>query len=163
MRNHEPLNAADRELEAALAGLQPAHVAIDRDRLMFQAGRASVQPKGRGLWPVLSAGLAAALVLSVATRPDPAQTQRLAADLAPSVLLAPSAAAEATPDPSGDYVTLRREVLQKGLAALPDPPAAPVADRHADLETLLGPPPQNRTGRWPWESNILDKLIGDPS
>jgi hypothetical protein len=58
------LTPAERELEGALRGLKPAGVSIDRDRLMFAAGRASA---GRSVfrWRVTSAA-AAVLVGSMA-------------------------------------------------------------------------------------------------
>src|SRR5262245_5081507 len=49
-----------KALEAALGGLKPAAGAIERDRLMYLAGRASLE-RGRGLarfgWPLASAAL----------------------------------------------------------------------------------------------------------
>jgi hypothetical protein len=50
--------------EALLAGLEPAAPALDRDRLMYEAGRASMDAGGRGAWPVatLCVGLVALAV-----------------------------------------------------------------------------------------------------
>ena len=39
MENENPLTPEDRALEASLARLRPVRTGIDRDRLMFEAGR----------------------------------------------------------------------------------------------------------------------------
>ena len=59
MQEPTPLTPAELELEAALGSLRPAPPGIDRDRLMFSAGRASVRNPVRR-WPAASAALAAA-------------------------------------------------------------------------------------------------------
>jgi hypothetical protein len=54
-----------KAFEALLAGLEPAAPALDRDRLMYEAGRASVEAAaGRRGWPavVLCVGFVAAAI-----------------------------------------------------------------------------------------------------
>ena len=71
-------------LEAALASLAPRSAAIDRDRLMYEAGRASVSTvraaaHGGWAWPAAFSGmsaLAASLFLALVLRP-PAVVERL--------------------------------------------------------------------------------------
>jgi len=62
------LDPVEREVEAALAGLTPAAPAIDRDRLMFEAGRRegmkSAQRKVMS-WRGVSGALAAGLLVSI--------------------------------------------------------------------------------------------------
>ncbi|HJT31371.1 MAG TPA: hypothetical protein VJ783_04925 [Pirellulales bacterium] len=64
-------------LEAALASLAPRPATIDRDRLMYEAGRASVStvpaaPHGRWAWPAAfsaMSAIAASLFLALVLRP----------------------------------------------------------------------------------------------
>ena len=50
-----PLNAELAAVEATLAGLVPAESSLDRDRVMYLAGRASVRPaKSPRLWQATS-------------------------------------------------------------------------------------------------------------
>ena len=62
------LDPVEREVEAALAGLGPVAPAIDRDRLMFEAGRREATKSTRNKltgWRVMSGALAAGLLVSV--------------------------------------------------------------------------------------------------
>ena len=78
MSDEQPLNPAERELEAALGALHPAQVPIDRDRMMFEAGRCSVRPRrGPIVWQTLSSALAAALVVSVSLHRQPREVERV--------------------------------------------------------------------------------------
>src|SRR5688500_18394876 len=54
MSDEGNLNAAERELEAALGALRPSPAAVDRDSLMFEAGRRSVGGRRPLAWQVLS-------------------------------------------------------------------------------------------------------------
>jgi hypothetical protein len=78
------------ELEAALAALAPRAERLNRDRLMFLAGQASVEPKisqaaqpqlpSRWAWPVAFAamsGIAASLLAALAIRPAPQASERI--------------------------------------------------------------------------------------
>ena len=70
MRNTDGLTPIDIELEAALGGLRIATGAISRDRVMFDAGRASARRRSRP-WQGASCVLALALLVSIASRPAP--------------------------------------------------------------------------------------------
>lgn len=71
-----------KSLEAALASLRPTPGGLDRDRLMFRAGEESARRlrMGRLVWPAAcaaSAGVAAALVLMLVSRPGPEVVERV--------------------------------------------------------------------------------------
>jgi hypothetical protein len=121
------------DLEASLAGLSPSPAALDRDRLMFQAGRASVGV--RWLWPACTGAAvltAAALALVLVLRPAPILIveQRVVSvrqetpppvpphsDPPPEPWLETSA-----PLPQTDYLRRRQEVLRWGVDMLPPLP-----------------------------------------
>ena len=73
-----PLNEDLKAVEARLAALSPAAGGLDRDRLMYEAGRASAGHLGSGrLWPasaiamtMVSAILATALFVQTRTAPQ---------------------------------------------------------------------------------------------
>ena len=76
MSTDDPLNSADamnsaeavarrKAIEAQLAGLRPSTAALDRDRLMFAAGRAAA---ARSHWSHAAALVAAASVALVVGR-----------------------------------------------------------------------------------------------
>ena len=74
MHEHEPLTPDLQALEARLAGLAPTS-GVDRDRLMYEAGRAAVagSPSAgrRAAWPVATLLVAvAALVVGRWTAPQ---------------------------------------------------------------------------------------------
>jgi len=72
-----------QSLEAALAALVPRAERLDRDRLMFEAGRESVlksASRGRWAWPALSTAmtaLAGALLVMLVLRPEPRVVERI--------------------------------------------------------------------------------------
>jgi hypothetical protein len=138
----EPIPTPDLAgLEAALKELTPASVPLDRDRLLFRAGQASVQgrrwlwPSVAGLFALTTIGLAAALAL----RPAPGVVERtivvrvpVPAPPAPPIQPGPRPAPSPgsgperqetlsyEPRPNG-YLRLRNEVLRWGVEALPGP------------------------------------------
>ena len=73
MLNENGLNPAEMELEAALGGLQPVAVVIERDRLMYRAGQSSARRRNLA-WPILSIALALMLGVSLLHQPE-RQTQ----------------------------------------------------------------------------------------
>ena len=87
LKPREPKQAdASRRFEAELAALTPRAAALDRDRLMFLAGQASLpaahanQPVRRWAWPAAFSGmtaLAASLLVVLAIRPAPRVVERL--------------------------------------------------------------------------------------
>lgn len=130
----ERLTPGEMELEAALAGLTPARAAsINRDRVMFLAGRASTRRR-RYLWQGASVLLLVVLVASLVTRPkperEPAQRDLIAAGRNQTVSVTVAAGATPDIDPAQveayrDYVRLRRWVLERGVDALPGSAVAP--------------------------------------
>jgi len=122
MRNDDGMTPLERELEAALGGLAPARANIDRDCVMFRAGRASVRRKNR-LWQGLSSILVILLLVSIVSRPQSTPRERRADTVVyntPS--LSPSVAAtvdENRAEAFRQYVRTRRAVLDQGVEALP--------------------------------------------
>jgi len=153
---HDPELTA---VEQALAGLAPTVGQLNRDALMFAAGRGSVR---RGwTWPIAAMGstlaaLALAAVLLFHPTPEPVEriVYRDAApkiekidprpDPAPSAEEAPSSGPQ-RPEP--DYLTVRNQVVRWGDAGLPSaPPAAD--DKPAKREDLLDLPADVRADPW---------------
>ena len=156
MQDEQHLTPAQRELEAALASLAPAGPGIDRDRLLYHAGLAAGRSACRR-WA--AAATAAAVVLAavlavVATFPRGA-TERI-------VYVRPAAAKPDRPhrlEPwtvqvaTGDaarpeYLRLRREVLARGLGALPAAASAGgVSEMNEEYRQLLSRPAAQPLGR----------------
>lgn len=151
-------------LERALAGLAPSPGALDRDALMFAAGRASVR---RGwAWPCAAAGATVAALLFGALlllRPEPEPVVRFVPVPAPprqnetpSPPDAPSAVGEApAPAPKGsplppepNYLTVRHQVERWGDAGLPRAPIPATDERSMPPNDLLDLPPDVRADPW---------------
>ena len=135
MQNDDRLTPSERELEAVLGGLRPAHSKMNRDRVMYLAGRMSTRGQNR-IWQGLSFCLVAMLVVSIVSKP-----RRPATEIRPEIV------ADATPNMTGrgfsarlpepferrgfesfvNYVRTRRAVLDRGMEALPASRAAPPA------------------------------------
>jgi len=141
MQDEKDLTPAQRELEAALASLAPARPAIDRDRLLYQAGLLAGRSAYRR-WA--AAATAAAVVLAailavVAAFPRGAAerivyVRRPAARPDQPLHLEPWTLGTATGQaPRAEYLHLRSEVLAKGLGALP-PAASGSGDGETDEE-----------------------------
>ncbi len=71
-------------MEAELAGLRPREDRLDRERLIFRAGQASVAGRQAGIvrwaWPAVSAGMTAAaatLLVMLLVRPEPRERIRI--------------------------------------------------------------------------------------
>jgi len=118
-------------IEEALAALRPAACGPDRDRLMWEAGRASRRTPTA--WPIATALLAVAVAALAAwprEAPAPRVVERVVyvtRDPAPAVpvSLPPVAAApqEQAWQPAGPgYLELRRAVLARGVDAIPEGP-----------------------------------------
>lgn len=145
MREEEGLTPAEREFEAALAGLQPTGASIDRDQMMYRAGYAAGNRRSR-IWQGATVVLAIAFAGTLAMRtlvstPDayrqmansPSSTQRM--------MVVVDDARTDTPRSAGtcSYLTLRNEVLEKGLVALPSPRTGSTSDEPPlTIESLLG-------------------------
>lgn len=122
-----------KALEAGLAGLVPAS-GLNRDQLMFQAGKQSAARPG-WLWPGATAAMALiALGLgALALRPGAAPPGRIVyvaikekilvpaepANVAPAMPAASAANEENDSLVQGSYLKLRNQVLQEGVDSLP--------------------------------------------
>ncbi len=162
MRKEDGLTPAETEFEAALAGLQPAGTAIDRDALMYRAGVQAGCRHNRP-WQIASMLLGAALAASLAAQVlprDSGQSPQIT-DSADRVRQALAGISKVDQPAESHYFNLRREILEKGLAALPEP-AADKSGRQPPLtlRELLGEPdPTVRTTR---QLGIMDRiLLGD--
>jgi len=120
MQNQEDLSPAEKALASALGQVRPTANRLNRDELMFNAGRAAAG--GRGPWQMLSGVLTVLLLGSILTRPglnesrelsSPGDTPRL--EMA-QVLHHP---VQVESGGSMEYVTLREKVIERGLDALP--------------------------------------------
>ncbi|MBN1764597.1 MAG: hypothetical protein JW860_05015 [Sedimentisphaerales bacterium] len=125
MSNQENLTPAQQELESALAALQPGSSVINRDLLLFRAGRKSVRRHNR-LWQTLTGTLAVMLAISLGYRPAPPSITSQFASQKTTPLTLQSSGFEKmtfTPDKSnwddGSYFKLRKKVLEEGLDVLP--------------------------------------------
>ncbi len=136
----EPLEPRLNEVATALAALAPRPPALDRDRLLFHAGRASAPRPW--FWRLTTAGstaLAAVLAALLLFRPAPAPVERIVyirVEPAPPKADAPPAAAPAEseppavplyPWPATPYARMEDKVLRWGLDGLAEPPAPPDA------------------------------------
>jgi hypothetical protein len=129
-------------VETALAGLAPEAGRLNRDRLLYEAGRLSA-PRRIG-WPVATvmlAGLAMALSLQLAARPGPEvrtvevvryvdRSEPRNGDTHSSNLNSDYSVAI----PANNYLSLRDRVLRQGADALPPLPI--VADHSLPEETI---------------------------
>jgi hypothetical protein len=126
------MSGEERELssvEEALAALRPAACGLDRDRLMWEAGRASRRTPVA--WP-LAAAAAALVAVALAVRPgeppQPQAVERLVyvtagpAPPTPAPFLRPAATGivAVRQPPHAGYLELRRAVLARGLDGLPE-------------------------------------------
>jgi hypothetical protein len=124
------------DVEASLGKLSPSPAALDRDRLMFQAGRASVRVPW--LWPAAAATAtltAAALALVLVFRPAPLSVVETKVVIIHKETLPPTPFSEPPPEswvkaevwtdeprPQTDYLRRRQEVLRWGVDMLPPTP-----------------------------------------
>ena len=164
--NEDNLTGAERELAAALGTLTAAPTGINRDRLMFQAGRASIRRPYR-IWAVAASALAVVLAVHVVAgphKPAPEQVAHRPAAPALQLPLPSSVAGIDLPGPGEtEYIRLREEVLAHGLSALPEPIAS--AEPAEAPDAWCTPPDRPRTVTIPIGIRILLKLsyLGDES
>src|SRR5262249_25175621 len=112
-------------LEAALAALRPAPDALERDTLMYQAGRASVRRPG-WLWPGATAMLAVALAGVLAWRPTKVEERVVIVPTTAERSDHPGYDTVSLPEPPRDgYLRLRQRVLRDGVEALTAPNGPP--------------------------------------
>jgi hypothetical protein len=137
-----------KDVEFALQSLSPAAGSVNRDHLMFEAGRAAARRAARP-WQAMTGVLMAALVTVMALprtvdRPDRVAGANPGAPGVPQSAGAELGHAEPLPQPPDMaldpefgplvYIQLRRRVLEEGLEALPaaprGDPAPPLDPRH---------------------------------
>ncbi|MCI0464802.1 MAG: hypothetical protein L0Z62_48375 [Gemmataceae bacterium] len=152
--SEQAYDAELRRLEAALATLTPRVDTLDRDRLMFQAGQASVPRRG-WLWPCTSAALAAVSVAlgGMLLRPGPRIVEHVVYLPRPEAAPLPAPLVETArtdPDPGATasaesegwptdnaYFRLQQHLFRWGLDGLPPPsPALPPEPLEAFLKSL---------------------------
>jgi len=120
MHKEEGLTPAERELESVLGRLKPAASTLNRDELMFNAGRATA---GRARpWQMLSVVLMALLLCSVLIRPEIYESRESSRPHDPGQLrIVQTTYRPAKTDSPGPlvYPTLRRNIVRDGLDAWP--------------------------------------------
>lgn len=152
MQSEERLTPAERELEMALAMLAPV-ATIDRDRMMFRAGQASMRGRQR-LWHGTTAALAVALVASVGIRmiPQPPAGQHFAANPVRSTEPGQLVSDLGTGDKNeleyrAEYLSLRDRVLIGGVDVLPAPSgSASASESPIRIERLVPARPAPKRG-----------------
>ncbi len=134
----EPLDPQLTDLGRALAGLAPAPPTLDRDRLLYEAGRTAAAPRP---WGWATAAAFAALSLALVVRPErqrvvevcvvervtpqtPAATDAVESSKTATFAVLPG------DGPAGGYLRLRNQVVAWGPDVLPatlSPAATPPA------------------------------------
>ena len=142
MYNEENLNPAEQELESALRQLKPIANTLNRDVLMFNAGRATAGKKRP--WQMFSGVLVVLLLCSVWLRPDLNGTQSLSFVPEPGEFQMAQASYQPVPAESPDslvYPVLRQNIVKYGLDALRFQEgmshSEPLKDRKQLLESML--------------------------
>jgi hypothetical protein len=134
----EPIDPGLNEIAAALGALQPNPPALDRDRILFQAGRASAGRPWLWLATTAAATLVAAVLAGVLVfRPAPPPVVQIVYKDPPAPTPAPPPQDQAPPAPPESeppapsypwpqtpYGRLQDRVLRWGLDGLGDPPPA---------------------------------------
>ena len=160
MGTRDPLSHAESELAASLAALNPASHGIDRDRLLFDAGRRDAS-RVRWVWPGLSAMLMAALVVLLVRPREPQVVERIVHVTAPRpavekrAIPAPVWIDEETDDPSDllAYAKRQQEMLAQGVDALPEPRYFSTSDAgtSVSIDDFLGTGPVRHAPRGPFD------------
>ena len=126
-------------LEAALGSLRPTPPTIDRDQLMYEAGR-EARPQRSGL-TTLALVACSAIALGIGRWTAPTTVSPEPIQLAENVGEQAQAVAEASLTNPASYFQLRRHLNDADLAAIGSSPAlptpTPAADRAALLHELL--------------------------
>ena len=142
MYNEENLTPAEQELESVLGQLKPIANTLNRDELMFNAGRATAGKKRP--WQMLSGVLTVLLLCSVLVRPDLNGTRSLSSGPEPGqfrmtqTLYQP---VQAESPGSLAYPMLRENIVRYGLDALRFQQgmshSEPLKNRKQMLESML--------------------------
>ena len=120
MYKEESLSPAEQELESVLGQLKLAANTLNRDELMFNAGRAAVGRKKP--WQMLSGLLTVLLLCSVLIRSDTHGPPEPSSPHDPGhfeVAQTMNPPAQIESPGSLTYPTLRRNIVRHGLDALP--------------------------------------------
>lgn len=135
------LTPSEERLEAALGSLKPGAASVNRDALMFAAGRASAR-RQHYVWQGISVSLLVLLAVSIATRPKPIEPQvreiLVTASAQSSVAVPPTRRVSepidvAEIEAAARYRRLQRAVLERGIEALPASVASPSTEREPPL------------------------------
>lgn len=138
MQNEESLNPAEQALESALGQLRPAANRLNRDELMFKAGLAAAGAKRP--WQMLSGILTVLLIGSILIRPGSngsGESQPAPGSAEYDVARVFDSPAEVWSDGSLEYVTLRQNVVERGLDGLPSRRSAGPSETHTSRKQLL--------------------------
>jgi hypothetical protein len=134
------LTPSEERLEAALGSLKPGAALVNRDSLMFAAGRASAR-RQHYVWQGTSVSLLVLLAVAIATRPKPIEphVREIVAVSAQSSAAVPFTRRASEPIDETElaefaqYVRLRRAVLERGVDALPASVVSPSTEREPPL------------------------------
>jgi hypothetical protein len=142
MYNEENLNPVEQELESALGQLKPTANTLNRDVLMFNAGRATAGKKRP--WQMFSGVLIVLLLCSVWIRPDSNRIRNLSSGFEPDEFQMAQASYQPVPAEVPDslaYPVLRQNIVRYGLDALRFQEgmshSEPLKDRKQLLESML--------------------------
>jgi hypothetical protein len=146
----------DPELAAVsnlLGGLSPAPAAVDRDRLLYEAGRRSVRRSGpwpaiAGMLAIISVGLGVRQV-TMTPRPEIVYVTKPGDAVASSERVRPEFPAADSPGSPRDittaapgYLGLRNQVVRYGAESLPDSnETTPLRGSGLPVEMMLEVPP----------------------
>jgi hypothetical protein len=129
-------------LEAALAELAPRSAGINRDQLMYQAGRSAARRNGwlaPGIAAVLASAATVAAVLLV-HHPEPQIVRVPATNRAVQPSPRPNTALAVNDirwEERADALRLRNEILDRGVEALPAPAADDSREPPLTIDRLL--------------------------
>ena len=142
MHKEEGLTPAEQELESVLGQLKPTANTLNRDGLMFNAGRAAAGRKKP--WQMLSGTLMVMLLCSVLIRSDmhgPRESSPAGDPGQYRMAQAVYRTVQTKPSASLAYPTLRKNIVRHGLDALPLKQGAGNGDQHKSrkqwLESML--------------------------
>ncbi len=137
------LTPAERELELALARLRPSRARLDRDRLIFEAGRLAERRRSRR-WMAAAAALGLCALLAVVIRPAPGGREQVVTADRSADAAAPAEPPTAEPAASRggqadgvSYRDLRAAMADDIDSGLSDGHAAVRPDERRGLPTLF--------------------------
>jgi hypothetical protein len=128
-------------LEARLGRFTPDVTGLNRDALLFAAGRASVRPRRR--WQALAGALAASQLLTlVCLWPPTPSSPPLETPFVASESLLPDRTPMPAPKPDPSELRLLRQRMQDGDLDYSTPPSAePMGPQEPPLRGFGTPPP----------------------